>query len=374
MKNDFFEQAYHILFQKIPVIFPEHKFVWRSNVREWWSSTYLDGTPHKRKDKTIISEKAKGVILEHGSPAVNLFNYIKDSRNLSDKETITLLENETGLKYESQNNQFHKKTPNKEASSKRVIPSHYKTERQENNVVFIKPYYMEATMQRDYSKCNFFQYLKTLFDDKVVQEKIEQYNLGVSKNGNVIFWQIDAQNQIYAGKEVGYNKDGRRTRYISFLNKRIGLDTNQCLFGLHLLTKEKTSSIAIVESEKTAIIASVHYPEFIWMATGGSNNLSADKLKPLEGKHIVLFPDVGKTKEWKGKVNQIQNENPFINLNINESLEIKGYNENTDLADILEKHPKYERPLINDKEYLEMEQRNPALKLLVEKFDLELNR
>ena len=46
----------------------------------------------------------------------------------------------------------------------------------------------------------------------------------------------------------------------------------QCLFGEHLLDGNN-GPVAIVESEKTAIIASMFFQDAVWLATGGLNNL-----------------------------------------------------------------------------------------------------
>ena len=66
-----------------------------------------------------------------------------------------------------------------------------------------------------------------------------------------------------------------------------------CLFGLHQLHKEPFKPIAVVESEKTAILCSELLADehFVWMATGGASNLSLPLLEPLRGRRIILFPD-----------------------------------------------------------------------------------
>jgi hypothetical protein len=59
-----------------------------------------------------------------------------------------------------------------------------------------------------------------------------------------------------------------------------------CLFGEHLLTSEKI--ICIVESEKTAVIASYFYPQFDWLATGGKSGLTDEKI-PILFNRIVYY-------------------------------------------------------------------------------------
>jgi hypothetical protein len=67
-----------------------------------------------------------------------------------------------------------------------------------------------------------------------------------------------------------------------------------CLFGEHLiydlLKEEKT--IILGESEKTAIVGYIHFPEYIWVAYGGINGLTVNKLKPLIGHTVLIIPDI----------------------------------------------------------------------------------
>ena len=51
------------------------------------------------------------------------------------------------------------------------------------------------------------------------------------------------------------------------------------------------SHIAVVEAEKTAVILSAHYPQYLWLAAGGLTELTPQKLFPLRHHRIVLFPD-----------------------------------------------------------------------------------
>jgi len=76
----------------------------------------------------------------------------------------------------------------------------------------------------------------------------------------------------------------------------------QCFFGEHLLNQFPDRSVAIVESEKTAILASVYFPQFVWLATGGKNGCRwSDRTvnNVLKKRNVVLFPDLGVYDDWK---------------------------------------------------------------------------
>ena len=80
----------------------------------------------------------------------------------------------------------------------------------------------------------------------------------------------------------------------------------QCFFGEFLLSLSKTSDwlIAIVESEKTAVIASMFFPKYIWLATGGKHGCKWTEksvCSVLRGRKVILFPDLGAYDTWKEK-------------------------------------------------------------------------
>jgi DNA primase catalytic core len=68
-------QLYPTLFESIDVALPEHNFKRHSG--DWRSKTYLNGSPHKdRADKTVVSKKAPGLILENGGDTLSLVDYV----------------------------------------------------------------------------------------------------------------------------------------------------------------------------------------------------------------------------------------------------------------------------------------------------------
>ena len=155
-----------------------------------------------------------------------------------------------------------------------------------------------------------------------------RYLLGGSKKGGVIFWQIDHEGKPHDGKVMYYGPDchrckqaNQRPTWVSALlnqrnrQKKTEHESFHCLFGLHLLIGAPVATtVAIVEAEKTAVILSEHYPQYIWLASGGLYELKADKFRPLRGRKIVLFPDTdpdGKTFRYWYQTAQEVMASPF---------------------------------------------------------------
>lgn len=160
-----------------------------------------------------------------------------------------------------------------------------------------------------YKNNHFVSYLISLFGDKITKELISIYFIGTSKlwDGATIFWQIDTKGKIKAGKVMLYNPEtGKRIKqpfnhiqWAHKLTKQEG-ELKQCFFGEHLL-RNNNKPIAIVESEKTAVIASVYFPDFIWLACGGLSMLSFEKCLVLKNRKVILYPDLNGFDKWKEK-------------------------------------------------------------------------
>ena len=80
----------------------------------------------------------------------------------------------------------------------------------------------------------------------------------------------------------------------------------QCFFGEHLLKIYPEKSVAIVESEKSAIIASTIFLDIIWLAAGNLNGLTIEKCQVLNGRDVTLYPDLGAFDKWSLKSAEIQ--------------------------------------------------------------------
>ena len=173
---------------------------------------------------------------------------------------------------------------------------------------------MRASMTR-YNENNLCRWLCLVFGEDRALELTAAYQIGTSKHwpGSSVFWQIDRDGKIRTGKIMLYNSDtGRRVKepfnHIQWVHKVIKIEPyhlQQCLFGEHLLSMDIDKPVAIVESEKTAIVASGFIPEYLWLATAGKNNLSEDKLKVLQGRKVTLFPDLMACDKWKEIANGV---------------------------------------------------------------------
>jgi Domain of unknown function (DUF6371) len=161
---------------------------------------------------------------------------------------------------------------------------------------------------------HFVKFLINLFSVEVASQLVSRYFIATSKhwNGATVFWQIDKQGKVRTGKIMLYSPTtGKRIKepfnhinWVHTLLKQPAFELRQCLFGEHLLI-DKTKPVAIVESEKTAVIASVYLPQFIWVAVGSLTNLNAEKCSVLKGRTVTLFPDLNGFDKWSSKAKEL---------------------------------------------------------------------
>ncbi len=152
--------------------------------------------------------------------------------------------------------------------------------------------------------------LSKLFGPDKVSSLIKGFKIG-SIGSKVVFWQIDQNMRIRTGKIMDYDTQTlKRQGHITWAHsyyKLNGFNPSQCIYGLHLLKEASYDApICIAEAEKTAIVMAGYYPDLIWMATGGIHGLKADKLLPLKGHSIYLFPDIGCEVKWAEKQQDLE--------------------------------------------------------------------
>ena len=163
---------------------------------------------------------------------------------------------------------------------------------------------------------NLIEFLKTKFTKDEVFKAMQNYFITGTNhfwNNATVFWQINHKEQIQGAKIMLYNKNnGKRIKepynHINWLHKATkepDFKLCQCLFGLHRINEDYQKTIAIVESEKTAIVMSIFLPDFIWLATGSKGNFKFELLEPLKKRNIIAFPDKGEYNNWLNKATEL---------------------------------------------------------------------
>ena len=200
-------------------------------------------------------------------------------------------------------------------------------------------------------------FLNGVFGVELVNQMIADYYIGTSKHweSSTVFWQIDRYGRVRGGKIMQYNPDnGKRVKVpfsrITWVHTAMSLNDfklSQCLFGEHLLKRYPDKYVAIVESEKTAIIASGVFGDCIALACGGCGNLTAKMCEPLRGRDVLLFPDNGKFDEWSDKGKQLRHI--FQRLRIADIMEREALNVGDDIGDLfLQQYPEWKRQSVEN--------------------------
>lgn len=196
--------------------------------------------------------------------------------------------------------------------------------------------------RKEYARNSFVKYLLTFTNADTVNGLISRYHIGTSKRweGATVFWWVTPDGAVTGGQVVQFGADGhtakhtyrnkegkevtgRRTRPIHKILLRQYSErkltppdwlTNYdqhgekfpTLFGLHQLrTEPPTKPIAIVEAPATAIVASIYFPQFIWLAAGSLSWLTEKRLASLSGRTVCLFPDLGGFEKWQQKAHEL---------------------------------------------------------------------
>ena len=212
---------------------------------------------------------------------------------------------------------------------------------------------------RLYHENTLLEFIEKLTDQETAIRIRNDYLLGTSKSfwrGATVFWQVDVSGKVRDGKIIQYamrqdescfigQNCGRvRTNvppvmWVHKLMKAKDYILKQCFFGEHLLVMFPERKVGILESEKSALIATAYRPDVLWLACGGVTGLTEEKVKVLEGRNVTLFPDLGKFVEWKEREDMMKKQLPQAVIKTFDLLEQTATNEERkqglDLADFL---------------------------------------
>ena len=190
------------------------------------------------------------------------------------------------------------------------------------------------------------RWLATTYGTEQTQRIFDLYEVGMTHDKRVIFWQIDYEGRIRTGKVMAYDPiTGKRRKEpgsITWVHsdlKRAGILSDdwhleQCLYGEHLLQGSPTSVVAVTEAYKTAHVGAILYPDMVWVAVDSMMGLTAERLAPLKGRDVILFPDEGKGYEvWSSRIADIAQE---VGFRYRVSSFMEGREQGSDIADLAE--------------------------------------
>lgn len=243
---------------------------------------------------------------------------------------------------------------------------------------------------------------------KRVEEMIGLYNVGHGRNGHTIFWQIDERGRLRTGKMMKYRTDGHRDKVASWnfdwihatLSRHWDEEKREMtdeppypfpnlydpskqearitFFGLHLLNKWKRKDIdqavCLVESEKTALLMAIAYgnhPKQLWIACGGLEMLTRERLQPLidQRRRIILYPDRDGIEKWRIKAEQLHYDRVTLDTRPVTEWWRPEDGPKADIADVVIRNINESQPLTDIKA---VEESMPHVKPLIDKFNLEI--
>lgn len=180
----------------------------------------------------------------------------------------------------------------------------------------IPPEHLKATLG-NYEQNAFVQFLFDLFPtcEREIQAVLKMYFVGTYQD-YTCFPSIDRLNRVCRAKLIRFNPaTGKRLKGqfdTSSLPAKLKLKEDfqykQIFFGEHLLSKFPNKPVAIVESEKTAIIASLCFPEFVWLACNSKTWLKPERLKRLGNRQIIIYPDADGFDLWQAVATDAQRQ------------------------------------------------------------------
>lgn len=162
------------------------------------------------------------------------------------------------------------------------------------------------------------RYLSKFFIQEDLKKATVAYHLGSTTKGEIIFPQIDRLGMCRTGKVMQYGIDGHRIKgaidMIDWLHSRLmkkqgktasDFHLKQCLFGEHILPKRPDDIICLTEGEKSAVIASMVFPQFVWVSCGGKKGLTPERCRALTGRNVIVYSDADAVVEWAEKIKRL---------------------------------------------------------------------
>ena len=151
----------------------------------------------------------------------------------------------------------------------------------------------------------------------ISKEHLKKWMVG-SENGKTVFFFKTFDGKFVNRKTGNYGTDGKRIKRQAGVDDFYSLQQPTdgkgkyvlCLYGEHQLLGQRP--VVIVESEKTAIIASFFYPELNWVACGSASGLSDgtggtnNRINAILGREVWWLCDADKAGRDNSSISNIR--------------------------------------------------------------------
>ena len=149
----------------------------------------------------------------------------------------------------------------------------------------------------DLRRCPLFVWMAGIFGKEQVRDVWAKYHVTTDGEGLAVFWYTNSDGKICYDKRIKYKYDGHRDKTFGGTRKYLTKDgyMERPMFGAHLVysgNDDSNKEVCVVESEKSALILSLTFPDKTFLATGGKNNLrDVDDC-------MLLYPDIDAIELW----------------------------------------------------------------------------
>jgi hypothetical protein len=259
------------VFRRIPEIMGLD-LVWHNNT--WIGRYYINRERHPyRKNKLTVKLYGGNIyVFEQGGAHMSIIDWlIKFGGATNEYAAIGILKRGCG-------NYF-------------VMPGQH----EETPVRYVPRAEYELYLQNEKSRCPLFTWMESFWGRKRVEQVWDKYGVTSDYKGNVVFWYMDVEGRICYDKVMKYGFDGHRDHNFGGSRHYKTSDgyTARPFYGNNLLHDwDGESDLFLVESEKTALICAIVFPEYTWISCGGKSNL-----KNID-ERFVLIPDMDAVQEW----------------------------------------------------------------------------
>lgn len=236
---------------------------------------YLNGDRHSyRKDKIkVFISRGSVWVSEEGGRCVSLPQWLIEFGGAADyKEAMKMINGQP-----------------------QVLEWHREFREKKQELRYVDADVLSGAKAWPLEKCSLFRWMCGMFPEDRVREVWDRYNVTTDSHGNCVFWYVDQDGRILYDKRILYKEDGHRDKDF-FPGRQFRVAdgyTGRCYFGACIPDDGKKAFI--VESEKSALLASLYYGGRRFLATGGKGNLR--EIEP----NMMLVPDMDARMEWEEK-------------------------------------------------------------------------